>query len=47
MRLSTPIEAGDVEGARPRLYGLDVAFEQTVEDAWKTADAQPALSPTG
>lgn len=47
VRLSTPIEAGDVEGARPRLYGLDVAFEQMVEDAWKTADAQPALSPTG
>ena len=47
MRLSTPIEAGDVEGARPRLYGLDVAFEQAVEGAWKTADTQPALSPTG
>ena len=47
VRLSTPIEAGDVEGARPRLYGLDVAFEQAVEGAWKTADTQPALSPTG
>ncbi|MBB85061.1 MAG: EpsI family protein [Deltaproteobacteria bacterium] len=47
VRLSTLIEADDVEDARSRLYGLDVAFEHAVEDAWKTADAEPALSPTG
>lgn len=34
VRLSTPVEHGDIEGARARLQGLDLALEDALEDVW-------------
>ena len=36
VRLSTRIDEEDVEGARSRLYGLDVALEEAIEGVWMT-----------
>ena len=47
VRLSTQIEGGDVDGARSRLYGLDVAFEDAIEGVWMAAEAaERAETPT-
>lgn len=37
VRLSTPIEDDDIEGARSRLQGLDLALEEALEDVWMLA----------
>ena len=44
--LSTQIENGDVSGARSRLYGLDVAFEEAIDGVWMAA-ADDAPDPAG
>ncbi|MEM9176210.1 MAG: exosortase C-terminal domain/associated protein EpsI [Myxococcota bacterium] len=48
VRLSTRIDGGDVDGARSRLYGLDVAIENAIEGVWVvSAEAPPALRTAG
>ncbi len=42
IRLSTQIHEGGLDGARSRLYGLDLALEEALETVWNSAESEIA-----